>query len=142
MVSFYDVDPLQLNKSVAAKLKEVEQVQQPDWALFVRTGTHTQRPPVEGDWWYARAAALLITVAKKGPVGVNKLRVKFGGRKRRGHQPAQFRKASGSIIRNALQQLEAAQLIEQKTIQNHKGRVVTGKGHSLLAQAAKAIQSA
>ena len=50
-----------------------------------------------------------------------------------------FYRGSGSIIRKALQQLEAAGLIEKKDKGVHKGRVITGKGMSLLDQAASKI---
>ncbi|MFT4310770.1 MAG: 30S ribosomal protein S19e [Candidatus Woesearchaeota archaeon] len=132
MVSFRDKNPMQLNNEVADKLKQIEHIKAPQWAAFVKTGGDKTRPPVNPEWWYNRCAAILVSVATLGPIGVNKLRVKYGGKKRRGHKPAEFTKASGNIIRKALQQLEAAKLIEQKVIQNHKGRVLTSAGQSLL----------
>ena len=47
---------------------------------------------------------------------------------RRGVKPAHFRKAGGAIIRNILQQLESAGLVERVD----EGRVVSPKGRSLL----------
>jgi len=64
-----------------------------------------------------------------GPVGVSRLRKEYGGRKRRGVRPAHFAKAGGNILRSILQQLEQAGLAQKD---GTKGRVVSGKGRSLL----------
>lgn len=117
---------------VAQKLKENKSVQPPEWAGFVKTGNHKQRPPIQEDWWYFRCAALLQSIHRLGPVGVQKLRTKYGGRKNRGFKPEHHVKGSGSVIRKALQQLEKANLIKQTVIGNHKGRVVTKEGNELL----------
>jgi small subunit ribosomal protein S19e len=140
MVSFHDIDTLKLNKALASELKSIDSIQPPEWSEFVKTGAHKAQTPVEQDWWYNRGAAILITVAKIGPVGTNKLRVKFGGKKRRGYKPSEFRKGSGSIARKLLQQLEGAKLLEQKETARHKGRVVSSQGSSLIAKAAKTVQ--
>ena len=124
--------PETLIMAVADKLKTIEQIQPPVWASYVKTGVHKERPPTQDDWWYIRTAAILRKVALMGPVGTSKLRVHFGGRKNRGHKPDAFRKGSGSVIRNALQQLEAAGLVKQVEVHGHKGRVVTAQGESLL----------
>ncbi|RME77418.1 30S ribosomal protein S19e [Candidatus Woesearchaeota archaeon] len=135
----YKADINQLLELTAKKLQEIEQIKAPEWAPFVKTGVHKERPPVRQDWWYIRAASILRTVRLKGPIGVNKLRVKYGGRKSRGYKPERFRKGSGNIIRKALQQLRAAGLIEQKEEHGYKGNVITGKGMSLLDQVAKEV---
>jgi small subunit ribosomal protein S19e len=67
------------------------------------------------------------------------MRTKFGGKKRRGYSPAQLRKGSGSSIRTVRQQVEQAKLVEQKAKNNHKGRVVTDAGLSLITKACKAV---
>jgi small subunit ribosomal protein S19e len=95
-----------------------------------------QRPPFKNDWWYTRTASVLRSVYKLGPVGVNKLRVKYGGKKNNGSAMEHFYKGSGSIIRKILQQLEAAGLISKGAKGIHKGRIATGKGISLLDKAA------
>lgn len=141
MVDFHDVDRQKLSQKLAAQLEQVENIKAPEWSAYAKTGVHKKRPPVQRNWWHLRAAAVLATVADLGPVGVNKLRVKYGGRKRRGYAPPEFRKGSGNVIRKVLQQLESAKLIEQKTIENHKGRVITGAGRKLLAKASKEAQA-
>ena len=117
---------------------EIEAVKAPEWAGFVKTGVSKDRPPVDRDWWYKRTASILLNVAKIGPVGTNKLRVRYGSRKNQGHQPAEFRKASGNIIRKGLQQLESAELIKKEK----KGRIITAAGEALVAKAAKQTQNA
>ncbi len=124
--------PEPLIMAVADRLKTIEQIQPPVWASFVKTGVHKERPPAQEDWWFIRSAAILRKVAMQGPIGTSKLRVHFGGRKNRGHKPDAFRRGSGSVIRNALQQLEAAGLVKQVETHGHKGRVVTPQGESLL----------
>lgn len=132
--------PQTLIMATAEKLKSVEQIAPPTWAAFVKTGAHKERPPSQDDWWHIRCAAILRKVAINGPIGVAKLRVQYGGRKNRGHKPDQFRKGSGSVIRSALQQLEAAGLIQQVDKDGRKGRVITAKGESLLDKTVIEVQ--
>ncbi len=132
MTHILTVNPIELNKKVADELKKQKLVQPTSWSKFVKTGHHKARLPDNPEWWYIRSAAVLRSVAKLGPVGTEKLRTKYGGRKRRGYQPEHFYKASGSILRKILQQLEQSQLIQQTQKGVHKGRVLTPKGTSLL----------
>ena len=136
MVSIYDVDPTELIKKAAEMLKENENIKPPVWADFVKTGRHKERPPAEKGWWYIRAAAVLRSVYKLGPIGVSKLRSKYGGKKRRGMKPEHFYKGSGAIIRKVLQQLEKSGFISQAQRGAHKGRVVTKKGRSFIDKVA------
>ena len=128
-----------LNSRVAVELKKQKLVQPTEWSIFVKTGPNKERLPDDPDWWFARSAAILRSIAKLGPVGTEKLRTKFGGKKDRGHKPEQFQKSSGSIIRKILQQLETAGLIKQIEKGNHKGRILTPKGTSLLDKIAVQI---
>ncbi len=136
MLRVLTVNPEKLIKRVAAYLKEAQLVKPPPWAIFSKTGVHKERPPSDPDWWYIRCAAILRKVYLKGPIGVSRLRTIYGGRHRRGHRPPAFAKGSGSIIRKALQQLEAAGLV---TKEGKKGRVATSKGRELLEEAAKVL---
>jgi|SaaInlStandDraft_6_1057023.scaffolds.fasta_scaffold00106_34 small subunit ribosomal protein S19e len=141
MASFNNVPQCELVDKTAEKLKNIPEISAPEWAGIVKTGTHKQRPPAKSDWWYVRVAAILRTLALKGPIGVSKLRTKYGGKKRRGHKPAEFRKGSGSIIRKALQQLDKAGLSEKKEKDIHRGRIITTKGIRVLNDAAKDLFS-
>lgn len=134
----HDIEPNKLIEAVAKDLEAT--VKMPEWAQFVKTGAHVERVPTQKNWWQLRAASVLRTVALKGPIGVSKLRVKYGGRKNMGNAPDHFVKAGGKIIRTVLQQLEEAKLIKQDSRGVHKGRVITGAGYTLLNGAAKKIK--
>ncbi len=137
MATVYDVPPNELIEEVAEKLEDVEEVEPPEWADFVKTGVSKERPPSQDNWWYIRSAALLRKVYLKGPIGVGKLRKYYGGRSNRGSSPEHFRKGSGSIIRNSLQQLEDAGFVQKST----DGREVTNEGRSFLDKTAREIKS-
>ncbi|HDM60337.1 MAG TPA: 30S ribosomal protein S19e [Archaeoglobus veneficus] len=132
MATVYDVPADMLIQRVAEKLKEMEEFEPPEWAKFVKTGVHKERSPEQEDWWYVRVASIFRKVYTDGPVGIERLRTVYGGRKRRGSEPPKFRKGSGSIVRKALQQLEKAGFIKK----TEEGRIVTPKGRSFLDKTA------
>ncbi|HIG93530.1 MAG: small subunit ribosomal protein S19e [archaeon GW2011_AR9] len=123
------------------ELKKQKLVQPTSWSIFVKTGHHQERLPDSPDWWYVRAGAILRSIAKLGPVGTEKLRTKYGGKKNRGHQPEHRYKASGSIIRKILQQLEKSLLIKQVARGDHKGRVLTPQGVAFMNKIATQIKA-
>ncbi len=135
----YDVDATDLIDELAKELQKVETIKAPDWASFVKTGSSRERPPTRQDWWYVRAASVMRKVRLKGPIGVSKLRLFYGGLKNRGHQPEQFRKGSGNILRKILQQLEKAELVKKDKKGVHKGKVITPKGIKLMDNIAKKL---
>jgi len=139
MPKIYNCDPSELIEKSAEELKKVEAIKAPSWALIVKTGVHKERPPVKNDWWYTRAASVLRKVYVLGPIGVSKLRVKYGGKKNRGYKPEHFFKGSGSIIRKILQQLEKAGFIKKEEKGAHKGRVITAVGKKFLDNIASNI---
>lgn len=138
----FDVYPNDLIKAAAEELKNIPDVKPPVWAGFVKTGRHKERTPLNPDWWYVRVAAVLRSVYRLGPIGVSKLRTKYGGKRRRGHKMPHSFKGSGSIIRKALQQLEKAGFIKQIDVKGHKGRVLTPKGKSFLDKIALKLSKA
>ncbi|RLF24541.1 MAG: 30S ribosomal protein S19e [Thermoprotei archaeon] len=131
MVTVYDVPPDRLIKAVAEYLKKnVPEVKPPPWALFVKTGGPCrERPPQDPDWWYYRCASLLRKLYIHGPVGIERLRTAYGGRTKSRVVLEHFKRGGGSVIRKALQQLEAAGLVAKV---GNKGRVLTPEGRSLL----------
>lgn len=137
MTTVYDVPAWPLIKKTAEKLKRIEEIKPPEWAPFVKTGPHKEKPPEQSDWWYIRAAAVLRKVYIYGPVGVERLRAKFGGRRDRGSKPYHPVKGSGSIIRKSLQQLEAAKLIKYE---EGKGRVISSEGRRMLDNLAYEVE--
>jgi small subunit ribosomal protein S19e len=134
------IDKIEPNKLIQAIAKKLESViDQPEWSKFVKTGTSKQRPPIQDDWWFIRAASVLRAIEQKGPIGVSKLRIKYGGRKNLGVRPEHFKKGSGKIIRIILQQLEEAKLVKYETKGVHKGRVITNEGKTLLFSTSKEL---
>ena len=136
MTTIYDVSLQELVEEAAKELKKVGIISMPEWAMFVKTGSHKQRPPEDKEWWHHRCASLLKTIYTDGPVGIEKLRSKYGGRKDRGAKPEKFRKAGGKVIRVCLQQLEAAEFI----IKKRRGRIISPKGMSFLDNVAHKIK--
>ncbi|MBW2975285.1 30S ribosomal protein S19e [Candidatus Woesearchaeota archaeon] len=138
-MTIYDVDATELIEALAKELQKLEAVKEPAWAHFVKTGAHKERIPARDDWWYVRAASVLRKVRLKGPIGVSKLRVLYGGKKNMGYAPERFKKGSGNIIRKILQQLEKAELIKKEKKNVHKGRIITPKGIKLMDNTATKI---
>ncbi len=130
MVSVNDVPAAKLIGKLKEELKTVEEIKPAVWIEFVKSGINKQRPPEQDDFWYIRSASILRKLYLNGPVGVQRLRTYFGGKKQFGHAPPHFRRSSGNIIRKILLQLEKAGLIEKS--QDKKGRIVTGKGRKFL----------
>lgn len=125
-------NPEKLIKRAAEELKAKKIVQPEPWAKFVKTGHHKERTPDQEDWWFLRSASIMRMISRFGPIGTQKLRVKYGGRKDRGYKPERFYPASGSIIRSILQQLEKAEMLQQTQKGVHKGRILSPKGVSFL----------
>ena len=122
------------------RLKKIEEIKPPEWTGFVKTGQSRKFPPKQSDWWYTRTASILRKIYLNGPVGVERLRTHYGGKKDRGHKPERFRKSGGSIIRKGLQQLEAAGLIEKSKKPKKSGRIVTDKGKRFIADIVKEVK--
>ena len=138
MSTVYDVPADQLIPRIAEELKKAKEVTPPDWAQYVKTGAHKEKPPINEDWWYIRCASILRRLYVKGPSGVARLRTAYGGRKRRGVRPNHFWKGSGNIIRTALQQLEQAGLVEHD---KGTGRRLSNKGRSFLDKLAHMMRT-
>lgn len=136
MPSAKDVAPDLLIGRLKERLIKFKRIKPPPWASFAKTGSHRKEPPQQADWWYTRAASLLRAIYLSGPVGVERLRTKYGGRKDRGVRPEHTRKASGHPIRAILQQLEEVGLVENV---DKRGRKITPKGRSLLDSIAAEI---
>ncbi|MCK5660614.1 MAG: 30S ribosomal protein S19e [Methanosarcinales archaeon] len=136
MAVLYDVPANQLISTVAKDFEKNNSIKPPVWAANVKTGMHKEMPPIDEKWWFTRCASVLRKVYTEGPVGVSRLRSCYGGGKDRGAKPYAFVKGSGSIIRNALIQLEAAGMVRQAK----EGRVVTPQGQSYLDNHANDIK--
>jgi small subunit ribosomal protein S19e len=124
-------DPEKFVSALAESLKKVPEFEVPEWSGFVKSGVSRERPPVDDDFWYVRAASILRQLYIKGVVGVGRLRTRYGSRKDRGGKADKFRKAGGKIIRVILQQAEAAGLVEKVSRLQH-GRRLTQSGRDFL----------
>jgi small subunit ribosomal protein S19e len=129
MTTAHEVPQDLLISRLTDHLRHVSQVSEPQWTAFAKTGSQAKREPNEKDWWYSRCASLLRKIYIHGPIGVSQLESDYGRRKKLGYSPGHHRDAGGSAIRKAIQQLEAAGLVAK---QGKKGRILTGKGVSLL----------
>lgn len=135
----YKLHPQEYNKKLAEALKKVPEMKEPEWVNFVKSGPGKERPIEDPDFWYKRSASILKQIYKKGVMGVNRLRTKYGTKKNRGFKPARFKKASGKIIRTILQQLDKAGLTEIakdiKGVRSKKpGRKLTEKGKKFMEE--------
>lgn len=95
-----DIEAEKFIKALALELKKIKEFEAPEWTLFVKTGASKQRQPENDEWWYVRAASILRALYVKGVVGVERLRTKYGSRKKRGMAPEKYFKSSGKIIRS------------------------------------------
>jgi len=138
LITPHNVPASKLIERLAKHLKEnVDQVTPPTWANIVKTGPHVEKQPQNPDWWYIRCASLLRKVYVHGPVGIERLRADYGGGKGFSIRPEHVIKAGGATIRKALQQLEAAGLIETS---KPRGRRLTREGRKLLQELAEELQ--
>ena len=134
MPTVYEVPAGELIERLAKHLKEsVGEITPPPWSEFAKTGAHKERPPQNRDWWYMRCASLMRKLYVHGPVGVQRLRVEYGGSGGQGNRPERHVPAGGSAIREPLQQLQKAELV---TVDGKKGRKLTRQGMSLLSKVA------
>jgi small subunit ribosomal protein S19e len=140
MTTLYDAPAEQLIEAVADRLADEDAVEEPDWLPFAKTGVDRELPPEQDDFWTRRAASLLRKVAIDGPVGVGSLQTEYGDAKQGSNRyrvrPRRQSEGSGSIVRTALQQLEAAGYVDTA---EGEGRVVTGEGQRLLDETAAEV---
>jgi len=137
MSSVYELNAQEYNLKLADALKKIPEISEPEWAGFVKSGASKERPIEDVDFWHKRTASILRQIYKKGIIGVNKLRTKYGSKKNRGYAPEKFKKAGGKIIRTILQQTDKAGFTEIakeiKGVRSKKpGRQLTAKGKEFL----------
>lgn len=135
--SVYEMSPQEYNLKLAEALKKVSEFGEPEWAKFVKSSPSKERPIDDLDFWYKRSASVLRQIYKKGIVGVNRLRTRYGSKLNRGVRPERFVKAGGKIIRTILQQADKAGFTEvvkdvKKTKEKRPGRKLTSKGKEFL----------
>ena len=127
----FNKDPKKYNEALATALKNIQEINIPEWSLYVKSGVSKERVPVDSDFWYKRTASILRQLYIKGVVGVGKLRNRYGSKNKRGAKPSKHGKSSGKMIRVILQQAEAAGFVE-KMDKIQFGRRLTEKGREFL----------
>ena len=135
MAKVYDV-PADILVNRLSEILKNEDIPAPEWSLFVKTGTHADKPPQNSDWWHVRCASILRKTYLHGPLSINELRSMYGGAKPVGYGAAHHRDASGAIIRNAVHALEKLGYIEKV---QKKGRILTKQGVKKLDRLATEI---
>jgi small subunit ribosomal protein S19e len=135
MVNARDVPSDKLIGALAEQVKSLPGVQEPEWARWVKTGSHAERPPADSGWWFTRAASMLRKLYMHGPVGLSDLERAYGGSKALHYYPKHHRDAGSSSVRKILRQLEAAELVTKTP----KGRVLSPKGRAMLDRTSKQI---
>ncbi|HKS59374.1 MAG TPA: 40S ribosomal protein S19, partial [Thermoplasmata archaeon] len=93
-----------------------------------------QQAPSVPDWWYLRSASVLRKIGRGRPVGISCLASEYGGKRDRGSAPYHARKGSRAALREIVQQLEAAGLVQAF---RNRGRRVTAEGQRLLDRIAR-----
>jgi len=135
MTTVYDVKAEPLIMEVAEELED--DFETPDWTEYVKTGVTKEKPPQQDNWYYIRSASILRRIYVDGPLGVSKLRTIYGDNKNNGHGPNHHGKASGKIIRTALQNLEEAGYLETE---EGEGRKITDQGKSFLDEKSEELR--
>jgi len=137
MTTVLEMNSHEYNTKLAEALKQVPEIEQPEWSTFVKSGPSKERPIEDPEFWNKRAASILRQIYKKGILGVSRLRTKYGSKKNRGFQPEIFKRSSGKIIRVILQQTDKAGFTEIakdiKGVRSKKpGRQLTAQGKEFL----------
>ncbi|MBT7241454.1 MAG: 40S ribosomal protein S19, partial [Candidatus Diapherotrites archaeon] len=135
-MGIYDVPIAYLIEETAEKLKT--DIEEPEFTKYVKTGVHRERAPQRDDWFYVRMASILYRAYKWNVIGTERLRSYYGGKRNRGVKEEHQYKASGKVIRSAVQKLEAGGYLEKA---QPKGRKLTPKGQKLLNENSKLVVS-
>merc|ERR1712196_391973 len=123
-VTVKDVPAADFVVAYAAHLKRTGKLEVPKYVDLVKTSPYKELAPYDADWYYIRAASMARKIYIRGGVGVGAFRKMYGGRKNMGTCPEHYKKASGGIVRDILQGLEAMKILEK----DGKGRKITQTG--------------
>ncbi|MCL5100416.1 MAG: 30S ribosomal protein S19e [Candidatus Marsarchaeota archaeon] len=135
MANINEVDTSELVNKLADKLKETG-IQKPAYVGLVKTGAGKDRVPTSPDFWYTRCASILRQVYFNGPIGISRLRTRYGNRKRHVVHRHHHVRSGGSIIKDAFDTLEKSGYIKK----TKSGRVITPSGRSLMDKTAESIK--
>ncbi|MFI5412434.1 MAG: 30S ribosomal protein S19e [Candidatus Micrarchaeales archaeon] len=134
MANIYDVKASDFIKLASERLKE--KMKKPSYIDFVKSGANKERIPQDPDFWYVRSASVLRQVCINGPVGVSRLRTRYGSRKEHVVHRRHHARAGGSIIRDSLIELEKLNFVKN----TKSGRVITPQGTSFIDKICKELK--
>lgn len=126
MSSVFDAKASEIVKVAAQRLKD--KIKKPAYLAYVKSGADRERPPHDPDFWFMRSASILRQVYINGPVGVSKLRTRYGQRKTHVVHRMHHEQTGGSIISDSFVELEKINFIKR----TKNGRVITPQGKSFL----------
>ena len=73
MAKVFDV-PADIFISRLTQILKNEDIPVPDWASFVKTGSHAEKPPQNAEWWHVRCASILRKIYLHSPASIKELR--------------------------------------------------------------------
>ena len=140
----FDVPTYKFINELAAFFKEKNIIKLPKYAPLVKTSRANDCEPINPDYFYYKAAAIVrkLYATKSKNVGVGSLRVMFSKKERRGSQPPKTFRAGGKIIREIVIQLKNADYIKNyggKDEETDSGLFLTQKGRSELDKIASGL---
>ncbi|KAF5400782.1 Ribosomal protein S19 [Paragonimus heterotremus] len=117
-------------------LKKSGKVARPEWTDIVKLSAANESGPYDPDWFYIRCAAILRHLYLR-PTGMKGFTRIFARKKSNGVKPSHRVLANESVIRRALQQLEAVGLCEKLET---GGRTLTRAGRQDLDRLASKLK--
>ena len=113
---------------------------------FVKCSYANELSPLDPDWFFVKAAAIIRQVykSKSKTLGIGSLKVQFGKRQRRGVNTNVRSNAGGKIIRDIVRQLKSISYVENyaSTDGVTMGLLVTRTGKAQLDKIAAGIRRA
>ncbi len=134
MSNIFEVKGDVLVRRVAIRLKD-QKIPRPSYIDYVKTSPSKERIPQDQDFWYFRCASILRQVYINGPIGVSRLRTRYGSNKSHTVTKHHHKRAGGSIIKDAFDALEKNNYIKK----TKSGRVIAPAGKSLLDKVSSEI---
>jgi small subunit ribosomal protein S19e len=134
MANIFQVDTAELIKQAAEKLKAAG-VKRPDYVVLVKSGAGRERPPADENFYYIRCASIMRQVYINGPVGISRLRTKYGSKKGHVVHLHHHMRAGGSVIKDSFTALEKLGYVKN----TKQGRIITSTGKSFLDKIANEI---
>ncbi len=137
MANVLEADSSTLIRKAAEKLSDAK-IPKPVYVDFVKSGAGKERTPQDPMFWYIRCASILRQAYVNGPIGVSRLRTRYGTRKRHTVGRHHHMRAGGSMIKDAFDALEKAGYVKK----TKKGRAITQSGKSFLDKVANEVLKA